>query len=84
MDDGQFERVVGDVLGIAPSTVLDGLTVDDVEAWDSFAQVNLMVALEEVFAVRFDGEAFMTLRSIVDLRSALRAQLRKSPSIDYQ
>jgi acyl carrier protein len=71
VDDDQFEHIVGDVLGIAPMAMSDDLTAEDIETWDSFAQINLMVALEETFGLQFDGETFMTLQSIGELRAAL-------------
>lgn len=77
MDDEKVERIIADVLGVSVTTVTDEMTANDVEEWDSFAQVNLMVALEEEFAVRMDGERFMTLRSVRDVRAALVEQLRR-------
>lgn len=71
MNDTRFQSIVADILGIAPSSVTDDLSADDIETWDSFAQVNLMVAFEEAYDVQFDGEHFMTLRSVRDLRSTV-------------
>jgi acyl carrier protein len=62
--------VVANVLGTDPSDLHAASSPDTVEAWDSFAQLNIMVALEDEFGVVLDPEdspSMLTVASIVDV-----------------
>lgn len=41
------------------------------EAWDSFAHVSLIIALESEFGVQFTAEEISELHSVVSIMSAL-------------
>jgi acyl carrier protein len=43
----------------------------DVPAWDSVAHLNLIFAIEEAFAVKFQTELIPQLDSIAKLRAAI-------------
>jgi acyl carrier protein len=46
-------------------------TAVDVAGWDSFAHVNLIVALEERFAVTFSTRELAAMQSVADLLTLL-------------
>lgn len=58
-----FRQVFGDEnLNISPST-----TAQDVEGWDSLMHINLIVAIERDFKVRFTTREITGLRNVGDL-----------------
>jgi acyl carrier protein len=71
--------VMRDVLEDAALDVHDGLSHADVEAWDSFSHITLIVALEEAFAVEFDGEEIAALTDVAAIVAALRRHGADSP-----
>lgn len=51
------------------------LKVGEVEAWDSFAHINLMLGIEAEFGVEFDSDEIGNLRSIGQISEALHRRL---------
>ncbi len=52
-----FERlneVFRDVFDDESITVSDGTTSDDIEDWDSLEHINLVVAVEDAFGIKFN------------------------------
>ena len=49
-------------------------TADDVPGWDSFAHVNLIVAIEEAFDVTFTTTEIGAIKSVGDIIRALEAK----------
>jgi acyl carrier protein len=49
----RLKQVMADVLNIKPSEIKDGTTADDVEDWDSLAHVDLIIAVETEFNIKF-------------------------------
>ena len=47
------------------------LTAKDVEGWDSFNHINLVIAIEEHFNVRFTTEEIAGLRNVGDMKELL-------------
>lgn len=53
------------------------LTAKDVPGWDSFKQIELIVALEERYAIKFHTRELDSLHSVGDLVSVLSAKIAK-------
>ena len=68
LDD--IRRVLADVLGVDLGRLGPDSSPDTIESWDSVQHVNLIIALEQEFRVRFAPEEIeeaMSLLSIADL-----------------
>lgn len=48
---------------------------DDIEEWDSLAQMNIMVSVSKHFKVKFSVEEIANLHNVGDLVKAVRAKL---------
>jgi acyl carrier protein len=46
-------------------------TANDVDGWDSLSHVNLILAVETRFKVRFTQKELLTLKSVGDLHRAI-------------
>lgn len=51
------------------------LAKGDVEAWDSFAHINLMLGIEGEFGVEFDSDEIASLLSVGQILEALQRRL---------
>jgi len=51
-----------------------GLGAGAFEAWDSFAHFNLLLLIEEAYAVRFSVDDMTNLKSVAEIRAALASQ----------
>lgn len=48
----------------------------DIDSWDSFAHINLMLGIEGEFGVEFDSDEIATLLSIGQILEALQKRVR--------
>jgi acyl carrier protein len=53
----------------------DEMTADDVEGWDSLAQINLVVGAEDAFAVRFQTAEIKALKNVGQFKSLIAGKL---------
>jgi acyl carrier protein len=65
---GTFRNVFGD----SNLEISDGMTAEDVEQWDSLTHINLIVALEREFRVKFTTGEVSNLKNVGDLVSLIQ------------
>jgi acyl carrier protein len=51
-----------------------GLTADDVDGWDSFAHIRLMLSVERTFGVKFSASQISSLKNVGDLASLIASK----------
>jgi acyl carrier protein len=66
----RLHRVVATVLGV-PETEAASASSDSVPLWDSLAHLNLLMAVEQEFGVRFPAAAIAELDSVQRIREAI-------------
>ena len=66
---GIFAEVFGREIALAPA-----LTAKDVPGWDSFKQIEIIMAAEERFALRFSTRELDSLQSVGDLVRVIAAK----------
>ena len=52
-------------------------TANEIDGWDSLSDVNLIVAVERIFKIRFTPKVLLTLRNVGDLHDAIANDLAK-------
>jgi acyl carrier protein len=72
--DQRLQNVFQEVFDDEDLEVTDSLSSKTLEAWDSFAQVKLIVGLEEEFDIKFTTDEVAKLSSAGELRKALRTK----------
>jgi acyl carrier protein len=66
-----FRRVFDDqTLSISPET-----TANEVEGWDSLSHINLILAVESRFKVKFSARELIGLKNVGELVAAVEAKL---------
>ena len=63
-----------DQLDVAPE-----MTARDVDGWDSLAHIELVVALESAFDVRFNTGEIAGLKNVGDLARAIETRVGRGP-----
>jgi acyl carrier protein len=76
----RIRNVMGAVFGINPTAISDEATPGDIEQWDSLRHMNLILALEDEFGVRFRDDQVEQLISFRLIALNLRELL---PSDDH-
>lgn len=51
------------------------MTANDVEGWDSLSHINLIVAIETKFDIRFKQKEVMSFKNIGDLYRCIQSKL---------
>ncbi len=65
-------EVMADLFGCAPEDIPEGADTETLEGWDSLRQVELMIALEGEFDLRFPTAAMLELNSLEKIDRYLR------------
>jgi acyl carrier protein len=71
----QVERVLVEVLQVAPSIITDELTMKDLEVWDSLKHMELVVSLEQSFNVQFTFDEIVTMQSVGAIKRILNEKV---------
>lgn len=69
--DGNVERILSEVLQIPAATIVDELTMKDVDAWDSLKHMELIVALEQAFAVELTFDEIVAMQNVREIKRVL-------------
>jgi acyl carrier protein len=67
----QIREVLSAVIDVPLEEIMDDASMDDLEAWDSLAQMNLVIALEEEFEITIPDEEVGTMLSLPLILSLL-------------
>ena len=73
-------NVVSEVLGVPVDDLTDDSSPESIESWDSLKHMNLVLALEEEFGIRFSDEqivAMLSIRAIKDAVAGLAPDARQ-------
>jgi acyl carrier protein len=50
-------------------------TADDIEEWDSFSHINLIMMIEMTFSVEFSQKEVMRFRNVADMASCIQTKV---------
>lgn len=64
--------VIAEELDVAPETLDVTSSMETVEAWDSLGHLNVVLAVEEAFGVRFPPQLIPRLGSVAALAEGIR------------
>jgi acyl carrier protein len=71
----RLEPIVAEVMGLDAVTLRRESTAADVEGWDSVRNVELMVALEDAFGVRFRTGELAGLANVGELADRIASRV---------
>lgn len=71
----RVQEVFREELELDDLELTDETTADDVEEWDSLSHVQLVVALEKAFAVKFSSREILSWDNVGDLVSCIQKKL---------
>ncbi len=72
----QVRAIVADTLGLEDVALQPASTAADVEGWDSLANVQIIVAVERAFGIRFRTGEIATIGTVGELVDRILAQSR--------
>jgi acyl carrier protein len=52
------------------------MTANDVDGWDSLSHVNLILAIEKGFGIRFNQKELLTFKNVGDLLRSIESKFK--------
>ena len=59
-----LDKIIGEIVEVDDLKLTRESTAEDVDGWDSVAHVNILIAIEATFGIRFDAEEIGSLSSV--------------------
>ena len=72
----KLDKVFQDVFDDADIHVTDATTSDDIEDWDSFEHINLIVAVEKEFGIKFSMGQTNKLKNVGEMVDIILSKLQ--------
>ncbi|MBQ7167401.1 MAG: acyl carrier protein [Treponema sp.] len=72
---GRLDKVFQDVFDDESIHVNDSTTADDIEDWDSFEHINLVVAVEKEFGIKFSMGQTNKLKNVGEMVDIIISKL---------
>lgn len=72
----KLNEVFRDVFDDVGITVNDGTTASDIEDWDSLEHINLVVAIEHKFGIKFSMGDVNGMRNVGEMADAIMRRLQ--------
>jgi acyl carrier protein len=72
----QVQDILADVLDLPDLKVTLQTTAEDVEGWDSFNHINIVVAVESKFGIKFHTAEVEELRNVGDLVDLIEKKVK--------
>lgn len=71
----KLNEIFVDVLDLDEVKLTDATTADDIEEWDSLSHVQLVVAIEKAFGVKFTALEIMKWKNVGELVDSIAQKL---------
>ena len=70
----QVQDIFKDILDDEEIVLEDTTTADDVEGWDSLTHIQLIVAIEKQFKIKFTSKEILSWRNIGEMLDSIAAK----------
>lgn len=72
MMENKLKKLLSVILDVDEKRIDDNTSADNIKGWDSLKQMNIIVALEEEFDIRFDEDESILSNSYISLLDAIK------------
>ena len=71
----KLEVIFRDIFDDEDIVLTNETTANDIEDWDSLAQINLLIAIKKEFKINFDLEEVSKYKNVGDIVEAVKKKL---------
>ncbi|GAA6323874.1 hypothetical protein F350042L8_09720 [Fusobacterium ulcerans] len=68
----KLQEIFRDIFDDEELVITEGMTAADIEDWDSLAQINLIIAIEKEFGIKFNLEEVSKLKNISEMLEMIK------------
>ena len=69
----EVEEIIREMLGLSSDEIIkDNMTPDDLDGWDSMAQVNIIAAIEEEYGIEIPTKDILKLKKVADFKQIIQ------------
>lgn len=72
----ELQEIFRDVFDDESIVITEETTSDDIEDWDSFAQMNLIVAMEKQFGLKFNIKEINSLKNVGEMIALIQERMK--------
>jgi acyl carrier protein len=72
----QLRGIASDIFGVPAVEITESSSPETIESWDSVQHLNLVLAMEEQFAVQFDPEEMDQMKNMGEIAGLLDKKQR--------
>lgn len=73
----RLNMIFRDIFDDESIEVIATTTANDIEDWDSLAQINLIIAIKDEFGINFDLDEVSSYQNVGDMVKAIEQKLEK-------
>ncbi|MEQ3307157.1 acyl carrier protein [Fusobacterium varium] len=73
----KLQEIFRDIFDDEELVITEEMTATDIEDWDSLAQINLIIAIEKEFGVKFNLEEVSKLKNIGEMLDLIKLKVKK-------
>ena len=73
-NEKKLKKILSNLLKIDVNEITNQTSSKDIEAWDSFNTLNIVVEVENEFGIVINLEELVTLKTFLDLKNILRSK----------
>ena len=73
----RLQEIVRDSFDDEELIIREDMSANDIEDWDSLAQINLIIAIEKEFKVKFNLEEVSSLKNIGEMLELLSKKIKE-------
>lgn len=71
----RLQEIFRDIFDDEELEIRENMSAKDIEDWDSLAQINLIIAIEKEFGVKFNLEEVSKLKNIGEMLTQIKSKL---------
>jgi len=73
----KLNEIYRDTLDNEDITIEDETTADDIEEWDSLSHIQLIVAIERAFGIKFTSKEILRWNNVGEMIDSIESHLSK-------